>query len=208
MKYYHELFNDKWVIEDIFSGARGKYFVEAGAMSGKYGSATYVLEKFFDWKGICVEPHLKLFALLSNTRNCICDNNCLAGDIGITDFVEVFSNASMGSVGRESGYSGILEYLSQSKREYWKKGKIIPKRKITLVELLRKYNAPRTIDYLCLDTEGSEYFILKNFPFGEYNILAISVEGPSCNELLLTRGYKKVKNPHTDVQYEQYFILE
>src|SRR5262249_1213130 len=43
-QYFHELYNDKWIIENVFPGLRRGYFVEAGALGGKWGTATYVLE--------------------------------------------------------------------------------------------------------------------------------------------------------------------
>ena len=42
--------------------------------------------------------------------------------------------------------------------------------------MLRKHNAPKEIDYLSVDTEGSEYEILSHFDFGSYNIKVITVE--------------------------------
>jgi hypothetical protein len=57
--------------------------------------------------------------------------------------------------------------------------------------------------------EGSEYAVLKNFPFDEFIILAFSIEGDSCNELLLSRGYRMVKNPfNTEAPWEYYFVHE
>src|ERR1035437_4573352 len=47
---------------------------------------------------------------------------------------------------------------------------------ISLVDLLDKYNAPRVIDYLSIDTEGSEFEILKSFDFNKYQFKAITCE--------------------------------
>ena len=70
---------------------------------------------------------------------------------------------------------------------------------ISLYDLLEKYNAPNQIDYLSIDTEGSEFDILNSFDFnGKYKILVITVEHnftPKRNEIfeLLSRyGYKRV----------------
>ena len=42
--------------------------------------------------------------------------------------------------------------------------------------MLDKYNAPKKIDYLSIDTEGSEFDILKNFDFNKYEIKVITCE--------------------------------
>ncbi|NKB76871.1 MAG: hypothetical protein GKR96_07430 [Gammaproteobacteria bacterium] len=47
---------------------------------------------------------------------------------------------------------------------------------ISLRDMLKKHNAPKTIDYLSIDTEGSEYEILKAFDFEEYDIRVITCE--------------------------------
>ena len=48
-----------------------------------------------------------------------------------------------------------------------KKGNEYHVETVNLKDLLDDYSAPRCIDYLSIDTEGSEYEILKNFNFNE-----------------------------------------
>ena len=64
-------------------------------------------------------------------------------------------------------------------------------------DLLEKYNAPKYIDYLSIDTEGSEYEILKNFDFEKYVFKIITIEHNYTSmrdkifTLLTSKGYKR-----------------
>ena len=68
---------------------------------------------------------------------------------------------------------------------------------ISLNDLLAKYNAPTTIDYLSIDTEGSEYEILSNFDFDKYDIKIITCEHnytpvrEKLFNLLTSKNYKR-----------------
>lgn len=69
---------------------------------------------------------------------------------------------------------------------------------ISLIDLLEKYNAPKQIDYLSIDTEGSELEILKSFDFNQYDISIITCEHNYTEdrhkifELLTNNGYVRV----------------
>jgi hypothetical protein len=65
---------------------------------------------------------------------------------------------------------------------------------VTLEEVLRKFEAPSHIDYLSLDVEGAEEFILQNFPFDKYHISIMTTERPSdsLRDLLEKQGFKKL----------------
>ncbi len=187
--------NDKWVLH-ISKGKKGGFFIEAGACDGTFGSNTYALELHNGWEGICVEPSDAFFEKLKMNRKCICVNCCLGDKKGVVQYIEC-----------QNCYSGIKDYLDVEKEEFWKDGTTKQKPLALLQDVLRENNAPKVVDYLSLDTEGSEYAILKGFPFDEYKILALTIEGDVCNDLLLSKGYVRVENPYnTGAPWEQYFL--
>ncbi|MBS0332402.1 MAG: FkbM family methyltransferase, partial [Proteobacteria bacterium] len=47
---------------------------------------------------------------------------------------------------------------------------------VSLMDLLGHWNAPSRIDYMSVDTEGSELDILQAFDFERYDVRLISVE--------------------------------
>ena len=206
--YNHPTYNDKWIV-DLYKGKTEGYFFEAGALNGISGSCTYTLEKHFNWKGLLVEPGKHFRQLQKNRPNSICENLCVSDKNGEVVFID----------SPDSGFSGIKDKLIRmEKRHLEKYGK--PKdqwrakgykerriESITFYDLLKKHGAPGIIHYAAFDMEGSEYDALKNFPFDRYKILAISVEGDSCNELLKSKGYTQVKNKfNTEAPWERYFI--
>ena len=68
---------------------------------------------------------------------------------------------------------------------------------ISLVDLLDHWRAPRMIDYLSIDTEGSEFDILSSFDFAAYDIRLITVEHNHTDkrqelfDLLTSKGYQR-----------------
>jgi hypothetical protein len=80
---------------------------------------------------------------------------------------------------------------------------------LLLTELLDQNNAPTFIEYLSLDTEGSEYEILKNFKFDKYIFGLIDVEHnyeeprrSQIRELLLANGYIFIGQNYFDDCYK------
>jgi Methyltransferase FkbM domain len=69
---------------------------------------------------------------------------------------------------------------------------------ISLRDLLRAHNAPLNIDYLSIDTEGSEFAILNGFLPSHYEVRIITVEHNYTDQrsrihgLLTSCGYSRV----------------
>lgn len=162
---------DKWVIKKLNNKKNG-YFIDVGASGGVTHSNTYALEKDLNWTGICVEPNpnFRSFQSLKKNRNCICENLCIYDKNGMVDFV------ARGRRIESSGIYGDCSNVIIKDLVNKKKHPIIKVHTITLLELLEKHNSPHTIDYISIDTEGSEFKILKNFNFDKYIFLTITVE--------------------------------
>ena len=184
-----QIFQDLFVLF-MTNEKRGGYFVEFGATNGVTLSNSYLLEKSFGWNGILAEPARCWHAELRANRNCKIETNCVwessserleFNEVSAQELstINVFSESDGRSLERKNGNVYLVETIS-------------------LNELLEKHNAPYEIDYLSVDTEGSELTILSNFDFSKYKIHIITVEHnftkerEKIHDLLRVNGYKRV----------------
>jgi FkbM family methyltransferase len=166
MKYFAQLDQDAW-IESLFPSGYKGYFVDIGAATGKWISNTFHLETNLGWDGICVEPNSKSFADLKVVRQCPSFNLAIADINGIAKFT---LKGEMSQIVFENDADNYDIFGGGPSND------IIDVEVITPVELLRRANAPKVIDYLSMDTEGNERYILSVFPFHEYKVKAVTVE--------------------------------
>lgn len=169
---------------------RAGFFVEFGATNGLDLSNTYLLEKSFGWKGILCEPGKEWHEDLNLNRSSSVDTRCVYSSTGET--IE-FSETSIGEL------STISSYLkSDANRMLRKKASSYLVETVTLEDLLLTHSAPSYIDFLSIDTEGSEYEILNAFDFSRYSFGLICVEHNFANnrerirQLLSANGYSQV----------------
>jgi FkbM family methyltransferase len=181
---------------------RNGFFVEFGATNGIRYSNSYLLETLFSWHGILCEPAKIWHSELLLNRKCAIDFGCVWSESNSTmEFVEAHS-AELSTVGKFA-----FSDLHATQRENGKTYKI---QTISLVDLLEKHNAPLVIDYLSIDTEGSEFQILEKFPFDEYKFKFITCEHnysenqELVKDLLEKEGYKRILQDFSD--FEDWFI--
>jgi FkbM family methyltransferase len=178
------------------------YFVEFGAADGVALSNSYILEKHFGWSGILCEPSTGWHEALKQNRSCIIDTRCV---YSVSGEKLSFSENYLGELSAITAYAepnanGVLKRTTSSYEV----------ETISLLDLLKAHNAPKYIEFLSIDTEGSEFEILKDFDFQSYRFGAICVEHnfadtrQKINDLLLASGYMQV---HKDVSdFDDWYV--
>lgn len=200
-KSVSQLGQDLWVLEKT-DYKRSGFFVEFGATDGVLLSNTWLLEKEFDWKGICAEPNPKFFEKLKKNRDCIASNQYIGRTTG--EQVEfILADAFGGS----KEFAGD-DMHTEKRNAYAEAGHVVTLTSISLDEFLKQHNAPREIDYMSIDTEGSEYDLLRSFPLTEWNIKLLSIEHNYSKQrelihsLLRKHGYIRTERDWDDL-YEK-----
>ena len=61
---------DFFVLDQLYYKQNG-FFVDIGASDGITGSNTFVLEKFYKWNGICVDPNPSTLKSLCGARDVV-----------------------------------------------------------------------------------------------------------------------------------------
>lgn len=157
-QYFSQLGQDLWVMLQTDVKPSG-FFVEVGAANGIELSNTYALEKYLGWGGICVEPSIAVQELRRN-RKCAVDDRCVWARTG--EKVEFLSRGLFGGI-VPAQYRGRVDNTEM-------------KDSISLDQLLQSHGAPRFIDFLSIDTEGTEFDIISGFDFDRYIIPLITIE--------------------------------
>ena len=183
----------------IFGPNHIGFFVEFGATNGVDLSNTWILEKKFGWTGILAEPGKKWHSDLRKNRNSFIDTRCVyTKSKDFVTFSEVEESRELSTISKYLEADGHALSRNLGSQSY----KV---ETVTLLDLLAHYEAPKEIDFLSIDTEGSEFEILRSFDFAEYSIRVICVEHnftanrPLIKDLLTANGYK-----HVETQYSEF----
>jgi hypothetical protein len=155
----------------------GKYFVDLAANDAIHWSNTYALEQKLEWTGLLIEPTPFYWHDLAVLRT----SKVVAACVGNSTLEKV-------SWKRGKEVSGIVGFDNPNKP-----GRMFPtKFTVSLLDLFQHENVPHVIDYLSLDVEGAEEFILTKFPLEQYKISILTVERPSSTlmEFLQRHGFR------------------
>lgn len=205
---YQSQCGQDYIVEQIFKQKKNGFFIEIGALDGISLSNTYLLEKQYDWQGLCIEPQKKQFQRLQNNRNCDCDSACLDGKKGLVNFVTYTDDPL------NAAFSGMvaddLDNGSDSPNYARFEYEITTLETSLFADVLSQYAVPATIDYLSLDVEGAEYRILEKFPFHQYRFLFMNIERPPIKliQLLERHDYLYLGKFHFDGYFVHNDLLD
>ncbi len=186
-------------------------FLEFGATDGIEFSNSYMLENRLGWKGVLSEPSPQWHeSLRRNRKNTKIITQCIwsksketldffMSDAGVystlNDFVDIDKNS-------------MPENTALRKRN----GKVIPVKTITLNDVIDEHFNNITPSYISIDTEGSEYEILKSFNFVNYRPKLFTIEHNytdleiKIDDLMSENKYKRVFKNLTD--FDAWYVCE
>jgi len=180
-KSHSQIFQDLFVYY-ILKKEKGIY-CEVGALDGKELSNTLYLEQEHGWSGILCEPNKSYQELIKKNR---------PNSILITEPIFSKEDQEINFTELEGGRSGINKSSS---------GETCYKLKTTSLNKVLKENLNiKNINYISIDTEGTEYEIIKELDFDKFYPEIITIE----------HNYEKKKRDQIysllkDKNYNRYF---
>jgi FkbM family methyltransferase len=179
---------DLWVLHET-RRKRGGFFVEFGATDGLSGSNTLLLERDFGWRGILAEPNPIWHADLARNRAARIDHRCVFKTTGTRVKFAATAHPALATIAQYASCDGHAH--SRATHD------IVEIETVSLNDLLLAHEAPRSVDYISIDTEGSELTILEGFDFARWDVKLFSVEHnmtaqeQAIDRLMLRQGYER-----------------
>lgn len=200
-QYIQDLFLDRWV----FRGLTGGVFVDIGAYDGVTFSNSWFFEKQRAWSGICVEPNATVCKRLRANRSARAYDCCIAGTKGTVKFQRISGYSEMLSGIADRYNAKHKQRIAEELQQFGGSSEIIEIPSRTFGEIVADAGITE-VNYLSIDTLGSELEILKSIDFGKCMIHALTVECSGEKEteyLSFMRGkdFEVLKSAGSDLMF-------
>jgi FkbM family methyltransferase len=193
------------IIRQYFPEKQNGKCIEVGATDGIHFSNTYHFE-LNGWECLCIEPVLETFKkLINNRKNCL--NLAVSSRNGENESFELFTINNVEQP--HSAMSGLEvdEMLVNDLKKHY------PTMERSTIQIetkrldwcIQNYFNYKDIDFISIDTEGSELDVLKSFDVNNYNIKLLIIENnynsSEIEEYLNDQGWKKDQRSYVNDFY-------
>ena len=177
-KWHSQVGQDE-LVASLLGNMRNGFFVDLAANDAVHWSNTFALERHLGWKGLCIEPTPRYWNDLVVMRDC-----------HVVGAVVGNATSSLVPWRRRKEYSGIV---GQEFDNVGAEGRVFPiKYTISLESIFHKMQVPYKVEYLSLDVEGAEEYIMKDFLSREYSFSFMTIERPSQTLMTLLKSHDYV----------------
>ena len=191
-----------------------KFYVEIGANDGVSQSNTKYLELYDGWKGILIEPIPSVFKKLQKNRaayNFFENSACCSFEFTSPYMSLMYANLMTVSLEGESDLQDRLQHAIVGAGSLDLADKIhkFTVKASTMNSILLKHGAPRVIDFLSLDVEGSEIEVLKGIDFHKFVFKYICVETRSfetIEKFLASHEYEFLEKLTSGISHSDYLF--
>ena len=167
----------------LVGGKKKGFYVDVGANHPIQDSVTRL---FYEkgWRGINIEPNIKLFKDICYDRP-----NDINLNIGIA---EKPGELVLNIYPTHDGFSTFSKEVHKSHSKVGIKFKQAKVKVETLDDVLSKYASNKVIDFLKIDVEGLEYSVVAGNDWEKYRPKVIVIEASDsqrCEDILFNKGY-------------------
>lgn len=177
-KYYSQIGQDQYYIENISKGKRGGTFLDIGANDGFFDSNTAALELDYGWTGLCIEANPTLIDTLKASRPNSKVVNCAVWHSPGEIQLEVSDSNRDGVRGDLlSRVTNVVRKDDFFKDHFKESRQIVTVKARTITDVVQEqYGLPCSFDYMSMDIEGAELQALKGIDFSRINISFMTIE--------------------------------
>lgn len=160
-KSFSSFNQDTWIAKNIFKNKFKGVFIDVGSYDGLSNNNTILFEKFYKWKGHCIEPNLNVFNTLKKYRKSILVN-------------------AMISNSKKKHFSFWIN--SQLSRPYEKNNIFFKNKNVSKLSTVKNFKLAKFqkkyVDLISIDCEGFEEKVIKSINFKK-KIGCIIIERPN-----------------------------
>jgi len=196
-------------VVSFFEGMKNGIFIDVGAYDGVTWSNSLVLEKYFDWTGICIEPIIEAYEKLLKVRSSKSINSAISNFDGVTQFIKVAGYAEMLSGVASSMNKTHIDRIENEIKKFGGNKEVLNVKVESIRSILEKESIDE-IDYLSIDVECGELNVLKGINWDSTNIKLISCEineysdRKELDSFLKDRNYRHLGRVCSDEFYSNF----